>query len=210
MMDGGPPVKRGYLRQAWLVLILAFAYGGALAGVQSQLAPRIADNKLQETLDVIPLLVDGADPQRTELREITGTDGNVTRVYRTFDGSGHPNGWVLPAAGQGFADKIELLVGLDAPLATITGMYVLDQKETPGLGDYIRDRNFQERFRNRPSNVPLAAVKSDPVADHEILALTGATVSSWSVCEIVNQAITRLREPILQETDPQEANKRGS
>ncbi len=84
-------------------------------------------------------------------------------------------------------------------------MYVLDQKETPGLGDYIRERSFQDRFRDRPTDVPLAAVKEDPIADHEILALTGATVSSWSVCEIVNEAISRLREPITQRMDQQAA-----
>jgi Na+-translocating ferredoxin:NAD+ oxidoreductase subunit G len=204
-MTNSEPQKRDYLRQAWLVILLAFAYGGALAGVHTTLGPRIEANKLQETLDVIPQLVPGADQSRTESLSIATVDGRVERVYRTRDTEGKTNGWVLAAAGQGFADKIEILIGLDETCTVITGLYVLDQKETPGLGDYIRQPAFQDRFRDKPTTVPLTIVKSDPTADYEIEALSGATVSSWSVCTIVNQAIARLREPILRELPNQEA-----
>lgn len=201
-MASNEPLRRDSLRQAWLVIVLAFAYGGALAGVHTTLSPRIEANKLQESLDVIPLLVDGADKARTEILSIEAADGRVERVYRTRDAKGRPNGWVLAASGQGFADKIEVLVGLDVGLSVITGMYVLDQKETPGLGDYIREPTFQNRFRDKPTGIPLTIVKTDPQASHEIAALSGATVSSWSVCTIVNQSIARLREPLLRASDP--------
>ena len=193
--------KQGYLRQGWLVIVLATAYGGALAGVHTTLAPQIAENKRQETYDVIPQLVAGADKQQTVEMFIEDTDGQMQRVYRAMDADGNPAGWVLPASGQGFADKIEVLIGLDTSLATITGMYVLSQKETPGLGDYIREPDFQARFRNRTTKKSLVAVKSEPAADHEIEALSGATVSSWAVCDIVNETVARLREPILREME---------
>jgi len=199
MMTNSEPQKRDYLRQAWLVIVLAFAYGGTLAGVHTTLAPRVEANKLQETLDVIPLLVAGAEKAGTETLAIEAADGRVERVYRTHDAAGKPNGWVLAASGQGFADKIEVLIGLDETLSVITGLYVLDQKETPGLGDYIREPMFQDRFRDKPADLPLTVVKSDPHASHEIAALSGATISSWSVCSIVNQAIARFREPILRQ-----------
>jgi electron transport complex protein RnfG len=188
--------RLGDLRQAWLVIVLAFAYGGALAGVQTALAPRIDENKRQETYEVIPLLVPGADQERTEAMLVEAGDGKAERVYKVMDAEGRHSGWVLPASGQGFADRIELLIGLNADLSTITGLYVLNQKETPGLGDYITLPEFRERFRDKPAGEPLAAVKADPQSPNEVLALTGATVSSWSVCTIVNDTIARLREPI--------------
>ncbi|MCH5378157.1 MAG: FMN-binding protein [Planctomycetes bacterium] len=191
--------QQGYLRQAWLVIVLAFAYGGALAGVHTALAPRIEQNKRQETYDVIPDLVPGADKERTEELLIQATDGKLQRVYKTHDSEGNHNGWVLSAAGTGFADRIELLVGVDAELSTLTGLYVLDQKETPGLGDYITQADFRDRFRGKPVTPPLEAVQSDPSSSHEVLAVTGATISSWSVCTIVNKAIAQLREPILSQ-----------
>jgi electron transport complex protein RnfG len=89
---------------------------------------------------------------------------------------------------------------MDADLSTITGIFVLDQKETPGLGDYITSEDFRKRFENKPTDHPLVVVKSDPDAAHEIMALTGATVSSESVSSIVNVAISNLKEPIQQQT----------
>jgi electron transport complex protein RnfG len=198
-MSGDAPKRRNYLQQAWLVLLLGFIYGGALAGVQTTLAPRIAENRLQETLNVIPSLVPGAVIEQTEMLSIAGPDGRLEHVYRTRNASGGHNGWVLVASGQGFADKIEVLIGLDASFATITGIYVLDQKETPGLGDYIRDPSFLERFEGQPADQSLSVVKTAPQLPGEIQALSGATVSSWAVCDIVNQAIDRLREPVLSE-----------
>ncbi len=199
MMDPKTPQDRNYLQQAWLVLLLGFLYGGALAGVHTSLAPRIAENRLQETLNVIPDLVPGAVIQQTELISLAGPGGGLERIYRTADAAGQHNGWVLVAAGQGFADRIELLIGMDRQFTTITGVYVLDQKETPGLGDYIRDAEFLDRFRGKSADILLSVVKTSPSLPGEIQALTGATVSTWAVCDIVNQAIDQWRDPLLDQ-----------
>jgi electron transport complex protein RnfG len=203
--------QHGYLRTGWLVIVLAFAYGGALAGVHTALAPRIEQNKRQETYNVIPDLVPGAVQSNTE-ELMLQAGGQEQRVYKTYDAGGTHNGWVLPAYGTGFADRIEVLIGLNPDLSTLTGLYVLEQKETPGLGDYIAQSPFRERFRDRPLEQPLEAVQADPQAPHEILAITGATVSSWSVCAIVNEAVAQWRQPLLQaaaqqaETETQPGN----
>jgi electron transport complex protein RnfG len=73
---------------------------------------------------------------------------------------------------------------------------VLDQKETPGLGDNITTAGFRDRFRNAPTGQPLAVVKADPSRDNEIRALSGATISSESVAAIVNNALANCRGPL--------------
>ena len=188
--------QKGYIRQAWLVIALAVVYGGALAGVQTTLGPRIAENKRQETRHVIPILIAGADESRTEEVPIEDAAGKPQRVYKALAADGTHLGWVLPAGGQGFADRIELLIGLDAQVSTLTGLYVLDQTETPGLGDDITTEEFLERFRGQPVDVSLVVVKSDPKAPGEILALTGATISSDKVSTIVNAAIDRVKQQL--------------
>ena len=190
-MSAAPP-RGGYLKQAWLVIVLALVYGGGLAAVQTTLSGKIAENKKAETYDVIPDLVPGGDKARTEELLVQGADGRDVRVYRVFAADGSHRGWVLPGAGQGFADRIDLLVGLSADGSTITGLYVLAQKETPGLGDYITGEEFRRRFRGRPAGEPLVVVKSDPQAENEIRALSGATISSESVATIVNAALANL------------------
>jgi len=197
------PQQGGYIGQAWLVILLALVYGGALAGVETTLREKIADNKMGETYRRIPDLVPGADREKTEQVNkagqvvVTGTDGREQRVYPAVARDGTQQGWVLPASGQGFADRIDLLVGLDAHVSTITGLYVLDQKETPGLGNLITGESFQSQFAGMAADEPLVVVKSDPApGGNQIRAVTGATISSESVSAIVNQTIANLKEPI--------------
>ena len=196
MNEGSKRVN--YVGQAWLVVLLGLLYGGALAGVQTTLGPKIAENKKNETYNVIPVLVRNADKTRTVELVVEGKNGRPQRIYKAVAADGAHLGWVLPGGGQGFGDRIELLIGLDAQMSTITGLYVLDQKETPGLGDAIADESFRGQFSGKPADNPLAVVKSDPEADNEILALTGATISSESVSTIVNDAIANLKGSIPQ------------
>jgi electron transport complex protein RnfG len=191
--------QRGYLRDAWLVILLALVFGGGLAGVQSALSDKIAENKKQETYSVIPELVSGADAAKTVELLIEGRNGKAARVYKVAASDGTHKGWVLPADGQGFADRVEVLIGLDATLSTITGLYVLDQKETPGLGDYITGESFRNGFQGKPTDGSLMVVKSDPQADNEVRALTGATISSESVAAIVNGTLANMKGPIQEQ-----------
>lgn len=202
MMNTSPhaaTARPNYLRQGWLVIVLALLYGMTLAGVQTGLSARIEANKREETFRVIPWLVVGADRANTVEHEVTLESGRPTGVYEARDTGGNLVGWVVPGTGQGFADRIELLVGLDRTLQTITGLWVLDQKETPGLGDYITGDDFRQRFAGRPVQTPLQVVKTESVADHEIRALSGATISSESVCEIVNRTVREMREVIQRQ-----------
>ena len=182
-------MKSNYLVQAWLVLALALLFGASLAGVQAALSDRIESNKLAETLQQIPALVPGAaGGQPLEL------DGRV--VYRATDTDGKQIGWVVPASGQGVADAIEILIGLDSQADTLTGLYVLSQKETPGLGSKITGADWLGQFAGKATNQPLAVVKTDPSAGDQVLSVTGATISSVSVTDICNATVARLGDKL--------------
>jgi len=190
-------MKDNYLVQAWLVLGLALLFAVALAGVQVGLAEKIRDNKLNETMSQIPSLVpEATGGVRTEI------DGRT--VYRATDADGAHVGWVVPASGQGFADQIEVLIGLDAEAETITGLYVLAHKETPGVGNRITDSSFLEQFAGKWTVRPVAVRKTRPLGANGILAISGATVSSMSVAKIVNIAIAELRDKLADAADDDE------
>ena len=188
--------RGSYIGQAWLVIVLALLYGGGLAGLQTALSGRIEQNKKAETYQAIPDLVAGADASRTEELTIRGENGRDSRAYKVASSDGSHIGWVLPAEGSGFADRIELLIGLDTEISTITGLYVLDQRETPGLGDHITSDAFRQLFRKAPTDRPLLVVQTDPSQKNEIRALSGATISSESVASIVNDALANCRAPL--------------
>ncbi len=74
---------------------------------------------------------------------------------------------------------------------------MLDQKETPGLGDKIeRDSSFRIQFAGKLP--PLAGVKGHPGGTpSEVQTITGATISSRAVIRIINDAVARWR-PLVQ------------
>ena len=218
-------MKNNYIGQAWLVLVLALCFGAALAGVETWLKPKIDANKLAATLDQIANLVPDAnaaesariakDPNWGPVTVAVG-EGDAAGTYEAFramDAGARQVGWVIKASGKGFADKIELLIGLDANAQTITGLHVLDQKETPGLGNKItvkgdpKNQGFLwQFFHHRPrADQPLAVTKASPKADepgaaNKIKAVTGATISSRSVCDIINEALSgELRQKLAAE-----------
>ena len=209
--------RRGLLREAWLILALAGAFGAALASVQTGLGGRIEANKRAETLSQVPALVLGAEAvrgaaleirdNRIELRPAAGEEQILEVVERQL--SGHPvlevrrsegelAGWVLRGADQGYADQIELLIGLSPDASVIRGLYVLSQKETPALGDGITREEFRGRFVGRGTDRRLEVTRSEREAGPEggILALTAATISSRSVCDIVHQTVAEVK-PLL-------------
>ena len=189
--------RPSYLLQAWLVIFLSALYAVILVSIQINLSEKIEANKKKKTFAQIPTLVDGADPSKTRELRIEGKDGKPATVLQVFDANGQHIGWVFPGKGQGFGDVIALLVGLDRNAETLTGISVLEQKETPGLGNFIEDEPFRSQFVGKSTSVPLAAVTGEPARPQDIRALTGATISSKAVCDIVNQSVQLYRAPAL-------------
>ena len=201
--------KDSNLFQAWLVLLLATAFGTALAGIQTKLGPVIEANKTRETLAKIPTLVLGEDqaqqfsnPKKAlsiTFRTIEVEKNGITKFYTVYDAffkDGTLAGHVAKASGQGYADKIELLLGLDADARNITGLFILDQKETPGLGNRILEQPWRDQFLNKPASRRLVVVKGTPGKTNEIDAISGATISSRSVTGIVNKTINDIKAQI--------------
>ena len=182
-----------YLKTAWLVLAMALVFAASLAAVQSLLAPKILANQKNETYDQLPNLVAGADAAATQEVQLAGL-----AVYKAIDKSGRQVGWVLRAGGAGYADRLELLIGLDVPAKTITGLYVLDQKETPGLGNKISEPAWRAQFAGKDAAEAVTVIQASPKGN-QIAAVSGATISSQSVCNIVNAAVAAFRQALAQE-----------
>jgi electron transport complex protein RnfG len=166
----------------------------------------------------IPVLVLGedlaaelaADNQTLTIksRVIEVKQNGTSKFYTVYDAwlpDGKMVGHVVKANGQGYADKIELLVGLNAQGKTITGLFVLDQKETPGLGAKILEDAWRGQFKDKSTENTLSVVKGGGANDEQIDAISGATISSRSVTGIVNTVVANVI-PQLQISDGPENN----
>ncbi|BBO88056.1 hypothetical protein DSCOOX_12360 [Desulfosarcina ovata subsp. ovata] len=212
-------LRKSSFVQAWLVLVLAVGFGVSLAGVQLALGPVIESNKINETQEKVPELVLGnflaakmaTENQTLEIvpRQVTVKKSGRVKFYSVYEARYQDGlkGWVVKTKGQGYADTIELLLGLSPDLRTITGLFVLDQKETPGLGNKIITDTWRGQFIDAPADRPLIVVKTGASRPGEIDAVTGATISSRSVTAMINTAIGDLRKPLT--AGPSAAAKGG-
>ena len=201
------------LLQAWLVLTLALIFGISLAGVQAALGPKIEANKIKETMEKVPEVVLGLEAAQklaasgeslTIQPKVVEVDKKgKKKFYTVYEARFQDDslaGWVAKAGGQGYADKIELLVGIDALAENITGLFILDQKETPGLGNKVSDSDWRAQFVDKPATSPLVVVKDKSKGPSNIDAVSGATISSRSVCGIINQTIADIRTSLISST----------
>ncbi len=112
-------------------------------------------------------------------------------------------GYMIETNGMGYGDKITALVGVEKTCNWITGVYILDQKETPGLGDKIRGK-WSNQFAGMGCKDPLHVIKGlkKPAKGEAVTsasqlgaidAIAGATISSDAVTGIVNNAIAEIR-----------------
>jgi len=127
-------------------------------------------------------------------QDSTGLD----RVYLGFDASGAPTGFAIVGAEPGFQDVIRLIFGYDAGRHRLLGMKVLENKETPGLGDKIeKDTTFAAGFAGVLS--PIRGVKKGAGTDKddEVDMITGATISSRAVIGIINHRLEQIG-PLLE------------
>jgi electron transport complex protein RnfG len=135
-------------------------------------------------------------PVYGEYREVNA-DG-ITLYIAQSSGSQNTVGIAFEAVGSGFQGKVSMMVGVDSLFSRITGLKVLEQVETPGLGtkivtDPTNKQNpawFTEQFKTIPTDKEIEVVKNQkPAKENEIQAITGATISSKSVVAILNKTI---------------------
>ncbi len=168
--------------------------GGFLAGVAKLTKERIAFNIQKEIEEAIVNVVPGT-VQNQKLYEEEDLS-----IYGGQDESGQSIGYAVQSTGVGFQDKITLMFGINVSLTRIIGLAVIDQKETPGLGAKITDWNaFLQFWENRNATGEIILRKppagsQEELAPMEINTITGATISSKKVLEIVNFSLERLRE----------------
>ena len=199
-------------------LVATLGVAGAVAGLLIVMAFQWAKPRIDaHAALVLATAVDEvlAAPARTErlflhdgrlVPELpAGVDSmKVERLFVGYDEAGGRVGFAVRGGEPGFQDVITVIFGYDAEEKRVLGMKVLDNKETPGLGDKIvKDSTFVGAFRGAAA--PLQGVKAGTGSgtENEVDMITGATISSRAVIQIINhriEAVSPVIEAYLQET----------
>ena len=187
-----------FVQQSWLLIVSSFCFGLLLAITNAAWSPRIEQNRINKLNALAGRLIPGADFIPLEksgvVIEVISLKGDRKKidVYKAMSGE-QCLGWSFNAVGPGFQDKIELIIAVDKDFETIAGFDVLASNESPGTGAKIKEKDFQKQFKGKPA-AKLELIKSGQAKDNKILAISGATISSEFVVEIINHYIKVVRQ----------------
>ncbi len=113
------------------------------------------------------------------------TDGIVKGVFEGKDGSGNTLGWCVNLTPNGYGGQIDLMVGIDKD-KNLSGIKVVSNSETAGLGAKCANPDFSDRFEEK--EMPLSVIKNGTPKNNEVVAITGATITSKAIIGAVNEA----------------------
>lgn len=120
--------------------------------------------------------------------EIILSDSTIVFIGFSDEEKTVPVGFAVIGVKYGFSSNVKTMVGLKTDF-TVSGIKVMYQSETPGLGTNVQKEWFQEQFVTK--NLDQLNVDKD---GGDIKSITGATISSRTVTESVVEVIENLME----------------
>ena len=190
-----------FVQQSWLLIAASFLFGLLIAVTNATLSERIIQNEIDKLNNKMAKLITDANSfeKAIEAVQIPGKKGKIieTDIYKGVDSGGVAVGFAFVGVGSGFADKIKLVIAVDGSCEKFLGYEVLASNETPGFGDKIKEDFLSNQFKGAPvEQMQLFKVGNVGDIDSEIIAITGATVSSEAVVKIFNSHIDSIKEAL--------------
>lgn len=195
-----------FVQQSWLLMVGAILFGSLLALTQAAWGPRIERNRQEKFNNQVRMMIPDANHLpvlEASIPVISPKKKTVeVQVKKVFSKSNELLGWAFVAQGAGFADKIQLVVATNADFSKLAGFSVLSSNETPGFGDKIAipEGYFQKQFIGIPTtNLELVKSGDADVIDENIIAISGATVSSQAVVDALNVYVVQVKEQLQKQ-----------
>ena len=115
---------------------------------------------------------------------------------------GKPIGYIIETYAKGYSSYIDMLIAVDDAF-TVKKLNILEQHETPGLGDEVQQPYFQKQFADK--TLAHLVVRKEPT-EVDIQAVSGATISSRAVTEDgVKKAVEFLKDKFATEVKNEQA-----
>lgn len=195
------PKVKYFFQQSWLLIVSAFLFGLLIAVANAAWEGRIRQNEEDKFNNLGRELLPDAAKFETAIERLEIKTGKgktkATVLKKGVSADGKCVGWAFKCEGSGFADKIKLVLAVDAGFKKLMGFGVLASNETPGFGDQIKLSYYRDQFVGAPAAELLLEKTGDPKKiDSTIVAISGATVSSDAVVTIINEFVTQVKKQV--------------
>lgn len=160
-------MENRYIHFGLVLGIIAAVSAGILGGVNGFTSKVIAENAIkvvnEARREVLPIAVDFKQDDKKEIDGIEFIPG--------VDESGEIVGYVASVSSPGYGGDIKFVLGMDND-AKITGVNIVSNAETPGLGAKITNPEWLELWKGRTSSYEFNKATD---------AFAGATISPKAV-----------------------------
>ncbi len=190
-----------FIKNISFIFVIAILFAGLTSGVNMALSKRIQLNEQtrisRQLLEVLQIpFSPGSTPEairEIESKHVKAKQLGRDYVYAAFNENGILERYAFPISGKGLWGPIHGLLALNKNLSSIDGLIFTSHSETPGLGARIDEKWFRDQFRGidlgstqegRPK-VEFGARE----ASNSVDAITGATITSSSVKNMLNKSI---------------------
>lgn len=180
---------------ALFTFLLAFIYGISTEKIQQN-----QGTKLQKKVLYAFQIPYDEYMSVTEIQQIYETHIRVMEVgeKKIYEAYGEDGliGYGKIIEGPGLWGNIHGFIAVGADGKSILGISFISHSETPGLGGRIDEAFFQEQFRHIEMRESYPYISYRPATDGLVDAISGATLTSKSVLDLINKGIEKLREDL--------------
>lgn len=185
------------LRTIWFMFALTALFGAAVSALQVYTQPLVARNatlflkRAVRAAAGLPPLADAALlAWYTNAVTALPPGAEPPACYRVRAAEeGEAPAYVFVRSGAGLWGRITAAVGVAAEAQRFTGLAIVDQNETPGLGARIAEPWFAAQVRDKEAPLTLRPEKSGATDARALDAITGATITSTAVRDLLNRAM---------------------
>lgn len=177
--------KEGFeiLRVGLILFAITAVSAFLLAFVNSVTAPIIAqNNKIAQEEAMKKVLPEAQSFEKVEF--VPEENSIVTEIYSAGDA-----GVAVMVTPRGYGGGISMAVGINSDY-TVTGLEIISQSETAGLGANCTNESFLAQFIGKTSEIK---VVKNGAGENEIDAISSATITSKAVTRGVNRAVETVK-----------------
>ena len=192
------PRKKSVLYPVLFMILITAIYTFVLAGINALSSDLIATQealRIEKSIFYVNHLETDLDDKaihqlfQSSFETVT-TDKMTYYIYRE---NGDILSYALPFSGRGLWGTIKGYIALSSDFNTVIGIDFISHSETPGLGGRIEEEWYKSQFNS-------LALDSSPYIVYQgnetkqLDAITGATLTSNAVKEILNNFIANLKD----------------
>ncbi len=174
-----------------IALVSSAGLGFVYELTKEPIALSVLNKKLNAIREVVPEFTNNPND---EMFRLPTAEGDSLDIYPAKN-NGEVVGYAVNTyTSKGFSGNISIMAGFK-PDGSITGISVLEHKETPGLGTKMTEPEFKEQFTGKNPGDFMLKVKKD---GGQVDAITAATISSRAFCDAIERAYNTLQKGDLK------------